>query len=166
MSLDEVVMDLSDVFEFGQGYVALSRVRRLSGLHLLGWNKRTFEVHPDVLARDEQFHEVSEEAAEAFDKISADELQKMQENFIKACGGRLEASVHKPEAVSDGTGKLAKIREKYPNAYRPWDETLDKQLTKLFESGVSPREISKSFGRQNGSIRARLIKLGLIAEAS
>ena len=37
MSLDEAVMDLSRVFEFGQGYVALSRVRRLSGVHLLGY---------------------------------------------------------------------------------------------------------------------------------
>jgi ATP-dependent DNA helicase PIF1 len=168
MSLDEAVMDLSDVFEFGQGYVALSRVRRLTGLHLLGWNKRTFEVHPDVLKRDEQFHIVSEEAAEAFEKIGADELQKMHENFIRACGGRIESKVHKPEAVSDSTGgsKLALIREKYPNAYRPWDETLDKQLTALFEAGVSPKEISKTFGRQSGSIRARLIKLGLIEEES
>jgi len=50
MSLDEAVMDFRDVFEFGQGYVALSRVRRLSGLHLLGWNERAFQVHPEVLA--------------------------------------------------------------------------------------------------------------------
>ena len=62
MSLDEAVMDLHDTFEFGQGYVALSRVRRLSGLHILGWNNRTFEVHPGVLERDEQFRDQSEDA--------------------------------------------------------------------------------------------------------
>jgi hypothetical protein len=46
MSMDSATMDLSDVFEYGQGYVALSRVRRLSGLHILGWNDRTFKVPP------------------------------------------------------------------------------------------------------------------------
>ncbi len=34
MTLDSAVMDLSDAFVAGQGYVALSRVRALSGLIL------------------------------------------------------------------------------------------------------------------------------------
>ena len=45
-SLDAALMDLSSTFEYGQGYVALSRVRRLEGLYLLGWNDRAFSVHP------------------------------------------------------------------------------------------------------------------------
>ncbi|MFH1393083.1 MAG: PIF1 family DEAD/DEAH box helicase [Patescibacteria group bacterium] len=65
MSLDEAVMDLSSVFEFGQGYVALSRVRRLSGLHLLGWNDQTFRVHPDVLIKDAEFRAQSERSMRA-----------------------------------------------------------------------------------------------------
>ncbi len=92
MSMDAAVMDLSEVFEYGQGYVALSRVRRLSGLHILGWNERTFKVHPDVLVKDEDFHIKSEEAEEAFAKIPAPELQKMQNNFITASGGILKAN--------------------------------------------------------------------------
>ncbi len=55
LSLDAAVMDLSQVFEFGQGYVALSRVRRLAGLHMLGWNERAFQVHPDILTKDNDF---------------------------------------------------------------------------------------------------------------
>ena len=39
ISLDEAVMDLSRVFEYGQGYVALSRIRKLSGVYILGWNE-------------------------------------------------------------------------------------------------------------------------------
>jgi len=89
MSLDAAVMDLSDVFEFGQGYVALSRVRRLSGLHILGWNKQTFQVHPDVLEKDVEFREMSEAARESFTKISPNELADMHRNFIRAVGGKI-----------------------------------------------------------------------------
>ncbi len=62
MSLDAAVVDLATVFEFGQGYVALSRIRRLAGLFLLGWNERAFQVHPEVLAQDRQFRMESESA--------------------------------------------------------------------------------------------------------
>jgi hypothetical protein len=84
MSMDAALMDLSGVFEHGQGYVALSRVRRLEGLHLLGWNERTFQVHPGVLERDGGFRRDSEVAREAFAKMSKPELTKMHKNFIKA----------------------------------------------------------------------------------
>lgn len=88
MSLDEAVMDLSQVFEFGQGYVALSRVRRLSGLHLLGWNDRAFQVHPDVLAKDESFRLASQEAEENFGKILPAELEQKHKEFITSIGGK------------------------------------------------------------------------------
>ncbi|HEY4475696.1 MAG TPA: PIF1 family DEAD/DEAH box helicase [Candidatus Paceibacterota bacterium] len=88
MSLDEAVMDLSDVFEFGQGYVALSRVRRLSGLYLIGWNERAFQVHPEVLEKDAEFRELSEQSALAFGKIRQDEMAAMHKRFICSCGGK------------------------------------------------------------------------------
>ncbi len=87
MSLDEAVVDLSQVFEYGQGYVALSRVRRLKGLHLLGWNDHAFKVHPDVLTKDFDFRANSAAARDAFAKVSPAELKKMRENFILASGG-------------------------------------------------------------------------------
>lgn len=61
MSLDAAAIDLSKAFEFGQGYVAISRVRSLAGLHLDGVNDRAFEVHPKVVAKDAVFR--SESAA-------------------------------------------------------------------------------------------------------
>jgi len=88
MSLDEAVMDLSQVFEFGQGYVALSRVRRLSGLHLLGWNDRAFQVHPEVLAKDESFRLASQEVEKTFAEISPADLLQTHESFITSIGGK------------------------------------------------------------------------------
>ena len=92
MSLDEAVMDLSSVFEYGQGYVALSRVRRLSGLHLLGWNQKAFQVHPNILSTDESFRNFSEEARIAFSKIYKKDLDQMHDNFIKVSGGVLNST--------------------------------------------------------------------------
>ena len=92
MSLDAAVMDLSGVFEFGQGYVALSRVRRLAGLHLLGWNERAFQVHPDILAKDGAFRKTSSEAEIVFAKMPSVARSKMHKNFIAACRGRDRSS--------------------------------------------------------------------------
>ena len=55
MSMDAAVMDLSRAFEPGQGYVALSRVRKLEGLHLLGWNDKALTVHPRVMEQNRKF---------------------------------------------------------------------------------------------------------------
>jgi len=85
MSLEAAVIDLSAVFEFGQGYVALSRVSRLTGLYLLGWNKRAFQVHPEVFAKDKLFQLASKETEAKFAKISPAKLAKINKNFISAC---------------------------------------------------------------------------------
>ena len=158
MSLEEAVMDLSSVFEYGQGYVALSRVRTLAGLYLLGWNERTFRVHPEILEKDESFRQASEEARESFEKISDEDLRKIHENFIKASGGK---NITIGEKVKS---RLDKIREAYPNAYRPWPKDSDEKLTELFSGKTPLKELAKIFGRQAGAIRSRLVKLNLLEE--
>ena len=87
MSLDSAVMDLSSAFEYGQGYVALSRVRSLEGLYLLGLNERALEVHPEALEQDAEFREQSDSAAGVFSKMPRRELNDMHERFIKASKG-------------------------------------------------------------------------------
>lgn len=89
ISLDAAVVDLQQVFEFGQGYVALSRVKRLSGLHLLGWNERAFTVHPEVLQKDEEFRDSSHIAQKLFANMKRKELATMHRNFVKASSGKV-----------------------------------------------------------------------------
>lgn len=87
MSLDAAVMDLSQTFEFGQGYVALSRVRTLGGLFLLGINQRALTVHPEALEMDAEFREQSETARGVFAEMPRRELASMQSRFVQAVGG-------------------------------------------------------------------------------
>ena len=157
MSLDAAVMDLSDAFEYGQGYVALSRVRRLSGLHLLGINQKALMVHPQILDKDQEFRAASDLAGEKF-KVMAAEIETLHKNFIQACGGRFE-----PENKTEEKTTFDKIRQTHPNAYRPWDDKQDQELRELFSKKMTIKELAKSFGRKNGAIRSRLIKLGLMA---
>lgn len=92
MSLDAAFVDLRSAFVDGQGYVALSRLRSLSGLFLAGYNQQALAVHPQVLARDQDFRSQSQAAATEFGKVAAKELQTMHANFIRAAGGKVLAS--------------------------------------------------------------------------
>jgi hypothetical protein len=87
MSMDAAIIDLSKAFEYGQGYVALSRVRRLSGLYLTGLNERALEVHPEILKKDGDFRAASDAAREAFSEMKEPEIIDMQKKFVKAMGG-------------------------------------------------------------------------------
>ncbi|PJE75539.1 AAA family ATPase [Candidatus Uhrbacteria bacterium CG10_big_fil_rev_8_21_14_0_10_48_11] len=91
MSLDAAHMDLSQVFEYGQGYVALSRVRTLSGLTLAGLNERALEVHPAIRIKDSEFRDASQVAREQFLSVSAADLLKKQNGYIRRCGGSVKA---------------------------------------------------------------------------
>ena len=60
MTLDAAIVDLSEAFEYGQGYVALSRVKSLEGLYVDGLNDHSFKVHPEIAAIDLEFIKESE----------------------------------------------------------------------------------------------------------
>jgi len=49
MSIDLLEVDLREVFEAGQAYVALSRARTLEGLRVLGYNPSKFWTNPRVI---------------------------------------------------------------------------------------------------------------------
>ena len=87
MSMDAAIIDLSKAFEYGQGYVALSRVRRLAGVYLTGLNARALEVHPEILEKDKDFRSASDAAQEAFAEMGEKEVAALQKKFVKAMGG-------------------------------------------------------------------------------
>jgi ATP-dependent exoDNAse (exonuclease V) alpha subunit len=65
MTLDEAAIDLSKTFVEGQGYVALSRLRTLAGLHVLGLNDLALKVDPYVRKKEARFKKISEQIKEA-----------------------------------------------------------------------------------------------------
>src|SRR3989344_2502853 len=87
MSLEAAHLDLSQTFEYGQGYVALSRLRTLGGLSLAGLNERALEVHPEIRTKDGEFRARSTEAREKFGALAPERLATLQANFLRACGG-------------------------------------------------------------------------------
>lgn len=171
MSMDAAVVDLSDAFEYGQGYVALSRVRRLSGLYLLGANERAFMVHQEVLDKDREFRLASDKTLEELRSLSGRELGARHERFIRQCGGRMPeaadaAGVHRGVSGASGENSRSRfdhIRKSYPNAYRPWSQEDDAKLRDFFTQGIATVNLAKHFSRKPGAIFARLAKLGLIA---
>src|SRR3989344_4377199 len=168
MSLDAAVIDLSQAFEYGQGYVALSRVRTLEGLFLEGFNDHALMLHPSITRQDAIFRAKSDAAQKRITTIPNGERRSLEKNFLRAIGARAPQPIAKKEVVEDkkagGTGKLAAIREKFPNAGRPWSKEDDEKLTEMFGAETPMKTITKEFGRKSGAINARLAKLGLIED--
>lgn len=131
ISLDSAVMDLSDVFEYGQGYVALSRVRTLSGIYLFGLNQKSLQVHPEVASVDNYFRQASLKAKYSFDALEINELKNMQANFILASGGTLS---------SDGNQKKNK-------KISTQEKTLE-----LLKAGFNIDGVAKERGLNKGTI--------------
>jgi hypothetical protein len=151
MSLDAAVMDLSNAFEYGQGYVALSRVRSLGGLHLLGWNERALRVHPEALAKDADFRRASDAEQERLASQDGAKTQALHQAHLADMKG-VPAATDKPASAS---GRIA-------NANKKWTSGEDADVSARFKGGETVKAMAAALGRQEGAVRARLVKLGLI----
>lgn len=87
MSLDAVEVDLSKSFEPGMGYVALSRVRTLEGLTILGMNEMALRVHEDARAFEDQMKKLSTGALKEFKSLKVKERTRLQEEFLARSRG-------------------------------------------------------------------------------
>jgi ATP-dependent DNA helicase PIF1 len=78
-SLDCALVDIgSGNFEFGQAYVALSRVRSLDALYLYDFEPRVFRAHPKVKAFYEEMKSLDIQV-EAVDAVGAEEVKEAEE---------------------------------------------------------------------------------------
>jgi len=136
MSLDAAEMDLSKAFVYGQGYVALSRVRSFSGLKVLGMSDQALRVDPKIINTNERFLAESEAAFDTFRNMDEKELKLMHENFVKASGGKIvdEKTLKKLEKEQK-SGKVKVVKEKVST----YAETL-----RLIKAGETLDKIAKS----------------------
>jgi len=135
MSLDNAEIDLSNTFAYGMGYVALSRVRKLSGVRLIGFNPQALRVDPEVLKFDQGLRAESKENEKLFSKLKKDEQEKLEREFILRMDGTLGVS----KVLDTKTKKLKKI-----------PTTL---ITKeLLDKGMNIKEIAKERGLVEGTI--------------
>ena len=150
MTLDAARIDLRKAFVEGMGYVALSRVRSLDGLSLVGINQMALRVSEEALAIDSTLRKKAVHDHARFEHLRAKAL-KRQKDEVKNVAS-------KEKKASSWTERIAKMREKHPNAYRPWTHEQDELLKQAFQSGESVKKLSKQLGRHERSILLRLQK--------
>jgi ATP-dependent DNA helicase PIF1 len=146
MSLDAVEVDLSKSFEPGMGYVALSRVRTLAGLSILGMNQHALKVHPDVLEHDARLRELSAKAESVIEYTDAAEIKRAHDEFLARVA---------PMHALRGRQKL-KVKGQNGSIQKP--STLEKTMW-LVKKGKSLKEMAEARDMVPETIIAHLEKL-------
>lgn len=124
MTLDAAEIDLSKAFEPGQGYVALSRIKSLEGLTLMGLNDMALCIDPKVLEADTAMREHSTTLFEEFQGCSNKEIKEYHERFLSRVGG----------SVDKGKKKLQEKEPKTPTT---------EHTKELLVSGLTIEEIAQ-----------------------
>ena len=126
MSLDAAELDLSRAFVYGQGYVALSRVRSLAGLKVSGMHPNALMIDPHIFEQDERFRIEADAADTTFAAMDQTELTALHKRFATTCGKRF------PKEPTAGTPTVARPQNTY-------SETAER-----IEEGNSLHEIAKA----------------------
>ena len=141
MTLDKASIDLTRSFTSGQGYVALSRLQSLDGLHLVGFNPQALMVGEVVREADVIFRQKSEQAENAIEKYDVVQLQKLHDEVLLKNGG----TVQELEDVETDD-----IEVKTPS------HIITEELLK---EGLSLKEIAKKRGFSEDTIIGHIEKL-------
>ena len=149
MTLDAAEIDLSRTFELGQGYVALSRLKSLAGLQLLGMNDMSLQLDPLARGADKRFLVLSDEADANYSMLDEESMTQAHEKFILKSGGTLSKS------VIDAYATLQKKRREQQQAQIDKKQKLGNQVSDksdstllatrlLLEESLSIAEISQA----------------------
>ena len=149
MTLDAAEIDLSRTFELGQGYVALSRLKSLAGLQLLGMNDMSLQLDPLARGADKRFLALSDEADANYAMLDEESMTQAHEKFILKSGGTLSKS------VIDAYATLQKKRREQQQAQIDKKQKLGNQVSDksdstllatrlLLEESLSIAEISQA----------------------
>lgn len=128
MTLDAAEIDLSRTFELGQGYVALSRLKSLAGLQLLGMNKMSLQLDPLARGADKRFLELSEDADANYAMLDEKSMTQAHDKFILKSGGTLSKS------VIEAYASLQKRRHERLQAQQEKKQKLGNQVADKSES--------------------------------
>lgn len=74
------------------------------------------------------------------------------------------SAIAKEKAGAKGIDKaysVDEVRTRHKDAYKPWTQELDDELTVMYCEGINTRDLAKHFGRTKGAIRSRIKKLEL-----
>ena len=123
MTLDAAEVDLSKTFEKGQGYVALSRLKQLSGLQLLGVNELSLQLDPLARGADQRFQAISAEQEGEFLTRSKKQLNDLHREFIIRCRGTLDKE--KIAAYENRAKQQQKLIEKRRHAVQQLQSLAD-----------------------------------------
>lgn len=143
VTLEAAEIDLTKTFERGQGYVALSRLKDLKNLKLIGFNDKALEVDPLAFKADQRFSELCDEELSIID---LPRLELAAKSFVVKCGGlstQAEIDKHKKK-------KKEKKGPKKPTHV----------ITKEYiEEGKTLEEIADIRGMVVGTIMGHLLKI-------
>lgn len=128
MTLDAAEIDLSRTFELGQGYVALSRLKSLAGLQLLGMNDMSLQLDPLARGADKRFLVLSDEADANYAMLDEKSMTQAHEKFILKAGGTLSQS------VIDAYANLQKKRREQVQAQQDKKQKLGNQVSDKSDS--------------------------------
>ena len=113
MTLDAAQIDLSKTFEVGQGYVALSRIKNIEGLKLMGFNEKALSVDPLILSIDPRIKQASQKAYAKIEAYDENQLELMNLSYIEKLGGLIDKKAINKE--KEALAKEPKIEEKVAN---------------------------------------------------